>query len=708
MSFIIGTILSVLNKKNPYKFSIENKIGKIVCELRISSAFPIEIGDSIYIKDYQIGKNDIHYILSYPIVIVGANKQTFITNMYKFCPKEDKIKIKNFIDEIFKQSLVAKKSLCATMNDISTLYMKKSELERIEYREKYYNKYEFFDKITTNWYNKSIIRQFLLFQFTKNEIETIKDFVCVNKSLSETFLNFLEDPMHLFTINKPKLLDYCQKLEKPDFSEQYEILSQLFKKFKNGENGFPIHIFNKFYENKLDLVSDYMLKIENFLYFKNIYEKERYIAERIKFLHKLDKPIYDQNYIDAKCKDLSPDQKIAIEKTLSTNVSIICGAAGTGKTTILKTLVSILESQGEYVVISAFTGKAVSRLKQVLCRDDPCTLHILLAKGLIKGEQFDTLIIDEASMISSELLYEFLKNFNFSFKIYFIGDDNQLPPIEWGKPFYDMIISEKIIKSELTTCHRFYIDDNSNDINGIIENANGIRKDKNSWRLIERSNFKILTNSSVKCIINMMIDNKISYQDFTILTPYNEPLEKINSIASDLFLPNNQQISEPTGRVWRIGDRVIHLVNNYTSNIMNGDEGIITDFTFKDGQANGVKVAFKSQVIEFPFYNKILDSEEESNKSKDEKEEELSTKHLSRSFALTRHKSQGSEWDYILLFIPSKSEFDSNSFLTRNLFYTGITRARKNVWILKDGPLKLDNIIKNDTKFGNDSLIYLL
>jgi exodeoxyribonuclease V alpha subunit len=515
----------------------------------------------------------------------------------------------------------------------------------------------------------------------------------------------LENPYIFFVINKNKLQELAIRLNKSTVPEYYNIIYNIYNIFKNGGNGYEISRFNKIFdEDKISLIEPYMKNFNNYLYFNSIFEKEEVIANRIKMLTEYKcEMTYDKDYIEAICTSLSEDQKEAIYGTLKSNVSIICGAAGTGKTTILKTLVNVIESSGYKCIISAFTGKAVARLKEVLGRDDPCTLNLLLTKGLPEESgEIDVLIIDEASMVSGELLYSVIERFQRKFCIYLIGDDSQLPPIEWGRPFYDMIKSGKIDKYELMTYHRFYnVEDG--EINGIIENAKGLRLEKRNWVLKERNNFRIMTNATYKSVIKAMINNDISYKDFTILSPYNEQLNEINKVASDMFLPNSEECVEPSGRTWRIGDRVIYLINNYDINVMNGDEGIIEDFDRKEGKVIGLKVNFKNTLIIIPFGD---DNIEEVKKEEDE-EGILTTRNLARSFALTIHKSQGSEWNFILLYIYTKNT-SRNTFISRNLLYTGITRARRAIWIITDNIDELDNAIKTETEMGYDALINLL
>jgi ATP-dependent exoDNAse (exonuclease V) alpha subunit len=149
-------------------------------------------------------------------------------------------------------------------------------------------------------------------------------------------------------------------------------------------------------------------------------------------------------------------------------------------------------------------------------------------------------------MVSSSLLHEVLVTFDHGFRIYLIGDVSQLPPIEWGRPFFDLIMTKRIPTYFLTKCHRFY--EQGGEVNGILENATGMIKSK-EWQFAERKNFKILKNSTIVKVIQKVIDSNISMNDFTILCPFNKPLKDLNQRASQMFLPDQPSMTDPSGRI---------------------------------------------------------------------------------------------------------------------------------------------------------------
>ncbi len=737
---IKGKVVKVTGESKKRNIIIISDKDKQKKELEFFYNLPIRVGDTILTEKYSIKliyQKQIYRLSDFPIILIGMDDDSTKKNIYKLLRNVNSSNVLNIINVLTSEAKHSNQTLYNKICDISAILMNKNQIEKDEYIRKYYYKGENvnvdgIEKLFNGWLKHNIFRQLQLFGFTKYEIKDIIKFNCNSNNISKITFDFLENPLNLFVINKNKLLEWCDRLYKFNVNDyKYNILSEIYKSFKNGINGYPVQNIQYIEKNldinkKIEICCEYMILHDNYLYYKNIFKKEEYIAKRLKQINNQSN-IQDLDFIEnTYCEGLSLDQKVAIQGSIIKNVSVICGAAGTGKTTILNKLVRIFEDNGKNVVIAAFTGKAVARLKEVLSRGDPCTIHILLSKNMEK--KIDVLIIDEASMVSTGLLYKIFNKFLYNFSLYLIGDDCQLPPIQWGRPFYDIIKSGVINVFELTTCHRFYNKDG--EINGIIENARGIRNEKDKWSIKQENNFSILTNASVSTIVSNMIENKVSYHDFTILSPYNSVLNKINSIVSEIYLSEQQEIIEPiNGKGWRIGDRVIHKINNYEINLMNGDEGVICDWMKKEEKINGIIVKFgkmeKSRNIEFPFQKHLINEEtgtkivikqnleDEINEDGkvDEEKIEVSTFYLDRSFALTIHKSQGSEWKHILLYLGNDynlSGSGNNSFLTRNLFYTGITRARETVTILSNNIYSVNKYIKNETNFGNDGLLKLL
>lgn len=376
--------------------------------------------------------------------------------------------------------------------------------------------------------------------------------------------------------------------------------------------------------------------------------------------------------------DLSEDQKKATVKALQDNISIITGGAGCGKSTIIKEMVTNLERSGISYQVVSFTGKAVSRVREIIGKQDPMTMHMMLASK--KTYDFQHLIIDEASMVTSPLFYKFVTKFDFPYRITLVGDNNQLTPIGWGCLFQSLIKSGIVPIYTLVHCHRT----NTDIDNGILINAATIIEHAQEdyagppFEYTLTNNFNILEGdiNVVRDLVLALRNCGTKNDDIMIISPYNKYLANINSSCQEIYNEDRRRIVDGRGVIWRIDDRVMMIENNYDLNVMNGDEGRVTDLTdteilvnFKDGNKHIFQL---SQELS----EESLDHLEDHQKGKD-----ITTASLIHSFAVSVHRSQGSEWDYVIIYIP---EVTTGSFLNRNLMYTALTRAKKLVWLVGD------------------------
>ena len=183
-------------------------------------------------------------------------------------------------------------------------------------------------------------------------------------------------------------------------------------------------------------------------------------------------------------------------------------------------------------------------------------------------------------------------------------------------------------------------------------------------------------------IIRAMYQRKVDSSKLTIITPYNKDLQQLNSTYQQIYNDGKSNIADCRGQVWMVGDRVMMKDNNYDINVMNGEEGIVRDI-LDDGE----DVEEPKIVVEFEdgahHKFKTIYKEEETDEDDYKLKKELTVKQLQHSFAVTVHKSQGSEWDFVIIYIPSTMN-TVTSFLNSNLVYTSITRARRAVWMIGD------------------------
>ena len=334
-------------------------------------------------------------------------------------------------------------------------------------------------------------------------------------------------------------------------------------------------------------------------------------------------------------------------------------------------------------------------------------------------------------MFDAELFYQFIRHYTHKFSLVFIGDVQQLPPIQWGSFFNSMVKSRSINREQLTSIHRTLTEDGKK--NGIIINSTKICQwpDGKMFVFDPAPNFIISHESvgAIKTIVQQLKNSGASADEVTIISPYRKRgkgtnmvkyLDQINTICQLIWNGSNPRVDLPDGRVFYVGDRVMLNKNNYSINVFNGQEGIVEGFIdnalkvaftytlynddkddssnksklYKDNNNNknkdssqyileesilktsddGKKITMKKVVI-VPFAPKLKIFRSRTNKGEDEDDVDfLDTDLLDISYAITIHKSQGSEWKYVIFYMPSDANLETG-FLNRNMCYVAITRA---------------------------------
>ncbi len=431
-------------------------------------------------------------------------------------------------------------------------------------------------------------------------------------------------------------------------------------------------------------------------------------------------------------KKILNNQIEACKKAFKKRISVITGGAGTGKTTVIKAIVKALqEKEGEGTTIRIFapTGKATDRLRQVLNENYPekiSTLHsFLFRRGWInegnytfkleggkKDGNIYNIIIDESSMLDLALLGTFFKAIDWTKvrRLIFVGDPSQLPPVGTGKVFYDIfkflkekhsenvgILKENVrqilnrIKNKGTgiidLASLYVIDElreseqDKNEILNKIKKEGEVDKDLKIvfWKDIEELEKKLKENiirdieedKGIRPIgaenwekIWEVDEDKLSY--FQIISPFTNYNHEINSFFKKEIVgnENKKKYKIKRSKDFNKYDKVIQTRNFYKVegelDVFNGEIGII-----KEGFEKGSKKGFYVK-----FENKEKDLEYPLEKAK-EKEIPLES-YLELAYAITVHKSQGSEFKRVYFILPKKK----SKILCRELFYTGITRAK--------------------------------
>jgi exodeoxyribonuclease V alpha subunit len=382
------------------------------------------------------------------------------------------------------------------------------------------------------------------------------------------------------------------------------------------------------------------------------------------------------------CKTLSDEQKKAVQGSLHYHVSVITGNAGSGKSSAIKEIDHNLELREVKHAIGSYTGKAVARIKEIIGKKTPMTLDRMIMK-FNQIPPFKHLVIDEVSMVTSEILYRFITKFPGNFRITFIGDIDQLQEISWGKLFHALIDCGKIPVFRLTKNYRTSENDKL-----ILGNANQLINPTRDLNYpLEFSNgdgFMQLSGNetTVRTILNTMKNMNLGVDDITCICPYNDNLKELNSAFQDIFLEQSFKIMYED-KLWCIGDRVMMIVNNYEINVMNGEIGKVIKiedlgvtvsfgdngnhlFKWKGSNDDGYKPPTK--------FGDALDEQ-------DMEDNELTIKYLQHAFAISIHKSQGSEYPFVIVYIPSKGE-KTSKFVSINLIYTAITRTKKLIYLI--------------------------
>lgn len=405
---------------------------------------------------------------------------------------------------------------------------------------------------------------------------------------------------------------------------------------------------------------------------------------------------------------LTDEQKTAIRGAFANKFSVITGGGGTGKTTIIKEIVRNCELANTKCVVVSFTGKAVARVKEVIPRALSATMHRMMGRPVVMD--FRHLIIDESSMVTSELLDRFLQRFPHTMRITLVGDCNQLEPIGWGAVFFNLIGSKRVPVFTLTKNHRSTLVGRDG-INGILDNASAIveviKLKKETSRKIDVGEFHFVPSDnfwvqpmggSIESLIVAMKNQGISHKDFVIVSPYSKNiLKRLNTMVQAIYMPPTytrgiEYHMDYHGGKWALGDRVMMKTNNYDINVMNGEEGYITSLS-GSGTAvdpymvhvtwnNGAVVKF---VIPLKPDNPLEDAVSEYDENIDLSDDtELTISWIMHSMAITVHRSQGSEWPHVVAYMEPQAGRTNSSFINSNMVYTMITRPKFGCYVIGD------------------------
>ena len=470
---------------------------------------------------------------------------------------------------------------------------------------------------------------------------------------------------------------------------------------------------------------------EEWVYLYSFYKTENEIAERIIKL-KNTKNVKKVGNIEKELKKveertdmiLSEKQKEAIRTINDNNVTIITGGPGTGKTTIIKSIIEIYKQKKYKIVLCAPTGRAAKRMTETT-GEEAQTLHRLLEIGKVdddvfykKDEDFegapidaDIIIVDEMSMVDMFVMSYLLDCIYLGTKLILVGDTDQLPSVGPGSVLKDIISSEKISTVHLDKIFRQAARSK------IIVNAhrvnNGqkfIQKDDSELSENAKEDFFFIKENNQEKILEQVLSlcngrlKKFGDYDFfeniQVLTPTKKGMlgtkELNKSLQQELNPPREGEPEKASmGVIFRIGDRIMQTKNNYdmywerregdsieTGNgVFNGEIGTITNINEKE---KNIRIKFDDDKVCWYEFNDL--------------------EQIDHSYCITIHKAQGSEFDVVIMIVPQAAPM----LLTRNLLYTGLTRAKKLLIVIGNDRV-VDFMINNvDSKKRNTGLEYKL
>lgn len=392
--------------------------------------------------------------------------------------------------------------------------------------------------------------------------------------------------------------------------------------------------------------------------------------------------------------DLDEHQVEAVKEAVRNGLLIITGGPGTGKTTTINSIIKYFEMEGLDIFLAAPTGRAAKRMSETT-GFEARTIHRMLelnggadgsgSAGFERNDknplETDVIIIDEMSMVDISLMYSLLKAVVAGTRVILVGDVNQLPSVGPGSVLKDIIDSECFHTVKLTKIFR------QASTSDIIVNAHKINKGEAVTLDNKSMDFFFLKRYDADKIINVtlqLVKQKMpkyvdaSEYDIQVLTPMRKGLlgvERLNTILQMYINPPDKKKREKEfrGIVFREGDKVMQIKNNYQlewevrtkyglcidkgTGIFNGDTGIIEEI---NDFAETMTVSFdEGKMVEYPF--KLLEE-------------------LELAYAVTIHKSQGSEYPAVVIPLLSGPKM----LMNRNLLYTAVTRAKKCVTIVGD------------------------
>ena len=444
---------------------------------------------------------------------------------------------------------------------------------------------------------------------------------------------------------------------------------------------------------------------EEMTFLRDYYDAEQYISQRLKslssstFIERKDIEKSIDRFQERSGIEYEPLQREAIIQAMSSGIVVITGGPGTGKTTTVKGILALCEERGDRVALCAPTGRAAKRMTE-LTGKEARTIHRLLEVGygsresirFIHNEEnplkYDVVIVDEMSMVDSMLFCSLLKGIKPWCRLVLVGDDHQLPSVGAGNVLRDIIDSRSCETIELEKIFRQAAQ------SLIIVNAHAIVEGKEPDLGKRDRDFFFLSaeKEAVPELVTDLIARRLpkSYgydpmEDIQVITPSRLGLSgtgTLNESLRDRLNPPSEEKREAKvgGASFREGDKVMQTRNNYDIEwvrddgekgvgVFNGDIGKVMEV---DRKNSIIKVRFDDRTAEYSYEQ---------------------ARQLEQAYAITVHKSQGSEFPAVILAVGDTPR----KLCYRNLLYTAVTRAR-NLLIITGSEDLIALMVNNDRK----------
>lgn len=468
--------------------------------------------------------------------------------------------------------------------------------------------------------------------------------------------------------------------------DTYSLREEIFSTLRNE---FKIFITEEELDNylyKLQMSQDIVVSDDKY-FLKEYYDYEEDIADNLEMIsrHSKDRVTHFDDLIAAIQLEYdvkyNVDQKKAIKNALTNRISIITGGPGTGKTTIINSIVKLYirihnlnyKDVVNDIALLAPTGRAAKKMSDSTGLP-AMTIHRFLKWNKEKNEfqineynknYHKLVIVDETSMIDTYIFDSLLKGLTHNITLVLVGDSNQLPSVGPGLILNDLIESEKFTHTVLETIYRqsdnSYIPILAREIKE-HDLSSEFTKQTDDYNFLHASGLTI--KEMIRKICVMSREKGLTEEDIQVLAPMyrgENGIDNLNILLQDIFNPKSEDKKEAKvgDIVYRVHDKVLQLVNDPDNNIFNGDIGYISSIST-------VMSPKKKEVFTIDF---------DGNEVVYSREDLINIKH---AYAITIHKSQGSEFAHVIMPV-SKAYY---KMLYNKLIYTGVSRAKKSLIII--------------------------